>query len=141
MSSPPPIWSRGLITLAGDAAHASLPFLAQGAAMALEDAVVLARTLRRNGIADGFELYAGLRYSRTRRLTLACRKPDGTTTLRPGAENAQCACCGLAHRRVSSTSWLGSIATTPWQVIRRNFNAKLHGAATIALRTRHHPAA
>jgi 2-polyprenyl-6-methoxyphenol hydroxylase-like FAD-dependent oxidoreductase len=42
--------------------------------MSLEDAVVLARTLRRNGIADGFELYVRLRYERTRRLTLASRK-------------------------------------------------------------------
>jgi len=71
---PSTVWSRGRVTLAGDAAHASLPFLAQGAAMALEDAVVLARTLRRNGIADGLELYARLRYGRTRRLTLASRK-------------------------------------------------------------------
>ena len=52
-------WSHGRITLTGDAAHATLP-LAQGAAMALEDAAVLARTLRRNGIADGFELYSQL---------------------------------------------------------------------------------
>lgn len=36
-------WSRGPITLIGDAAHAMLPFLAQGGAMAIEDAVVLAR--------------------------------------------------------------------------------------------------
>jgi len=71
---PSPVWSRGRVTLIGDAAHATLPFLAQGAAMSLEDAVVLARTLRRNGISDGFELYVRLRYERTRRLTLASRK-------------------------------------------------------------------
>ncbi|MFO0994844.1 MAG: FAD-dependent monooxygenase [Hyphomicrobiales bacterium] len=71
---PSPVWSRGRVTLIGDAAHATLPFLAQGAAMSLEDAVVLARTLRRNGISDGFELYVRLRYQRTRRLTLASRK-------------------------------------------------------------------
>lgn len=71
---PSPVWSRGRVALIGDAAHATLPFLAQGAAMSLEDAVVLARTLRRNGISDGFELYVRLRYERTRRLTLASRK-------------------------------------------------------------------
>jgi len=71
---PEPVWSRGLVTLIGDAAHASLPFLAQGAAMALEDAVVLARTLRRNRIADGFDLYAKIRFPRTKRLTIASRK-------------------------------------------------------------------
>jgi salicylate hydroxylase len=35
---------------------------------------VLARTLRRNRIADGFNLYAKLRFPRTKRLTIASRK-------------------------------------------------------------------
>ncbi|MGC1578235.1 MAG: FAD-dependent monooxygenase [Beijerinckiaceae bacterium] len=38
-------WGKGLITLLGDAAHPMLPFLAQGAAMAIEDATVLAFAL------------------------------------------------------------------------------------------------
>ncbi|MBW0005856.1 MAG: FAD-dependent monooxygenase [Hyphomicrobiales bacterium] len=38
-------WGRGLVTLLGDAAHPMLPFLAQGAAMAIEDAAVLAIAL------------------------------------------------------------------------------------------------
>ena len=38
-------WSRGRVTLLGDAAHAMLPFAAQGAAMAIEDAEVLATAL------------------------------------------------------------------------------------------------
>ena len=44
-------WSRGRVALLGDAAHPTLPFLAHGAIMALEDAAVLARCLRkrRNG--------------------------------------------------------------------------------------------
>jgi salicylate hydroxylase len=44
---PPPLsrWSTALTTLLGDAAHPILPFLAQGAVMAIEDAVVLADTL------------------------------------------------------------------------------------------------
>jgi salicylate hydroxylase len=40
-------WSQGPVTLLGDAAHAMLPFLAQGAAMAIEDAAVLAQSLAR----------------------------------------------------------------------------------------------
>ncbi|MFC0527904.1 FAD-dependent monooxygenase [Phytohabitans kaempferiae] len=40
-------WSRGPVVLVGDAAHATAPTLAQGAAMAMEDAVVLADSLRR----------------------------------------------------------------------------------------------
>ena len=39
-------WSRGNTVLVGDAAHASLPNMGQGGAMALEDAVVLAESLR-----------------------------------------------------------------------------------------------
>jgi salicylate hydroxylase len=42
---PLPGWSRGRVTLAGDAAHPMMPFMAQGAAMGIEDAVVLARCL------------------------------------------------------------------------------------------------
>jgi salicylate hydroxylase len=38
-------WSRGHVTLLGDACHPALPFLAQGAAMAIEDAAMLARCL------------------------------------------------------------------------------------------------
>jgi salicylate hydroxylase len=38
-------WVRGRITLIGDAAHAMLPFLGQGAAMGVEDAIVLARCI------------------------------------------------------------------------------------------------
>ena len=39
-------WSQGRITLLGDAAHPMVPFMAQGACMAIEDAVVLARALK-----------------------------------------------------------------------------------------------
>jgi salicylate hydroxylase len=46
---PLPRWSRDRATLLGDAAHPMLPFLAQGAAMAIEDAVVLADLLAKGG--------------------------------------------------------------------------------------------
>lgn len=36
-------WSKGNATILGDAAHPMVPFMAQGACMAIEDAVVLAR--------------------------------------------------------------------------------------------------
>ena len=42
---PMAFWGQGRVTLLGDAAHPMLPFLGQGAAMAMEDAVVLARAL------------------------------------------------------------------------------------------------
>ena len=53
---PSPTWGRGLVTLLGDAAHPMTPDLSQGAAQALEDAVVLAASLR-----DASEPVAGLR--------------------------------------------------------------------------------
>ena len=42
---PLPFWSRGEIGLLGDACHPMVPFMAQGACMAIEDAVVLGRAL------------------------------------------------------------------------------------------------
>ncbi|MDP0880980.1 FAD-dependent monooxygenase, partial [Klebsiella variicola] len=42
---PLPAWSQDRITLLGDACHPMMPFMAQGAGMAIEDAVVLARNL------------------------------------------------------------------------------------------------
>ena len=48
MERPPrQTWSKGRITLLGDAAHATLPFLAQGAVMSIEDGVVLGRCLEK----------------------------------------------------------------------------------------------
>ncbi|MDX3904538.1 MAG: FAD-dependent oxidoreductase [Pigmentiphaga sp.] len=45
-------WHRGRVVLIGDAAHASTPFMGQGGAMALEDAVVLAKVLAGPGSLD-----------------------------------------------------------------------------------------
>ena len=45
-------WSKGHITLLGDAAHPMVPFMAQGACMAIEDAVVLSRVISGQPVAD-----------------------------------------------------------------------------------------
>jgi salicylate hydroxylase len=63
-----PRWSTARITLLGDAAHPMLPFLAQGANQAVEDAVVLAACLRRtgaDGVAGALRRYQELRRPRT----------------------------------------------------------------------------
>ncbi len=62
-------WSTRRATILGDAAHATLPYLAQGAAMAIEDGAVLARALRQCGdVADGLKLYERNRTARTARV-------------------------------------------------------------------------
>lgn len=64
-------WSRGSIGLIGDAAHAMLPFQAQGAVMAIEDAAVLAPLLMTApDAASAFARYATLRQSRVRRVQM-----------------------------------------------------------------------
>jgi len=58
-------WTRGRATLLGDAAHPMTPFLAQGAVMALEDAMVLARALQAAGDwREGLARYEAARRER-----------------------------------------------------------------------------
>jgi 2-polyprenyl-6-methoxyphenol hydroxylase-like FAD-dependent oxidoreductase len=60
-------WSQGRIVLLGDAAHATTPGVGQGAAQALEDAVVLADALTRGGsLAAALAAYENTRKPRTR---------------------------------------------------------------------------
>jgi salicylate hydroxylase len=66
--APLPQWGRGPVTLLGDAAHPMLPFLAQGAAMAIEDAAVLAHVI---GAAPGDVAAAMRRYEQARRPRVA----------------------------------------------------------------------
>jgi salicylate hydroxylase len=63
-------WGEGRVTLLGDAAHPTLPFLAQGACMAIEDALVLARCLADNlaDAAEALRRYEQLRIARTGRI-------------------------------------------------------------------------
>jgi salicylate hydroxylase len=63
-------WSRGCTTLLGDACHPTLPFLAQGAAMAIEDGYILARALAEHGQDphDALRRYENARKERTARV-------------------------------------------------------------------------
>ncbi|MGB8397855.1 FAD-dependent monooxygenase [Bradyrhizobium sp.] len=73
-------WSAGAVALLGDAAHAMLPFAAQGAAMAIEDAAVLAGCLSDSagenvaGIPAALRRYGRLRRSRVLRVQRAARQ-------------------------------------------------------------------
>ncbi len=59
-------WTEGRVTLLGDACHPTLPFLAQGAIMAIEDGLILARCLEAAGddVAGALQRYEGLRKER-----------------------------------------------------------------------------
>lgn len=67
-------WSKGRVTLLGDAAHPMLQYMAQGAAMAMEDAVCLAGELRNtHNLEQAFSRYQNKRYLRTGRVQLTAR--------------------------------------------------------------------
>jgi 6-hydroxynicotinate 3-monooxygenase len=73
---PLPRWSDGHVTLLGDACHPMTPYMAQGAAMAVEDAAVLSRCLQgvdRSGVADAFRRFESTRKPRTSRVQLSSR--------------------------------------------------------------------
>jgi 2-polyprenyl-6-methoxyphenol hydroxylase-like FAD-dependent oxidoreductase len=68
-------WSKGRVTLLGDAAHPMLQYLAQGAAMAVEDAVCLAEKVaaQPHDLPAAFEAYVQQRYLRTARVQIMAR--------------------------------------------------------------------
>ncbi|MEO6410460.1 MAG: 3-hydroxybenzoate 6-monooxygenase [Burkholderiaceae bacterium] len=69
-------WTFGRATLLGDAAHPTLQYLAQGACMALEDAVTLGEALRIHAgdFEAAFAHYARSRIARTARVVLSARE-------------------------------------------------------------------
>jgi salicylate hydroxylase len=72
---PLPQWTSGRVTLLGDAAHPTMPTLAQGANMAIEDGYVLARALAQHEDVDtALAAYLAARQPRTARVTLQSRQ-------------------------------------------------------------------
>ncbi|MEI9900064.1 MAG: FAD-dependent monooxygenase [Hyphomicrobium sp.] len=96
----PKHWTRGPIALLGDAAHPLLPFFAQGAVMALEDAVVVADALARQPSDVSAALQS---YERTRRrASSASRAPRGAmaASITSLGQRHWCAisCCDTCRR-------------------------------------------
>ena len=96
------VWHRGRIAVVGDAAHAMLPFLAQGATQAIEDAATLAAYARE---PDGLARYEALRRPRVDRVMAAVREiatrmhlPDGPRQRERDRR--------LAATRLSDQDWL-----------------------------------
>ena len=72
--SPLDTWSSRAVTLLGDAAHATLPFMASGAALAIEDARILQRALSQaDSIDAGLHLYQFNRLQRTAKVQAQSR--------------------------------------------------------------------
>lgn len=92
-----PRWSRGAVTLVGDAAHPVLPYLAQGAAFAIEDAAMLARYFAagRNDPATAFRTYENARRPRATRLQNTARRLGRIYHLRGPARLARNTALGL----------------------------------------------
>lgn len=79
-AAPKHTWTKGLVALLGDAAHPVLPYLAQGAALAIEDAAILAEEIL-NSPADlrkSFERYAIKRRPRAERVQRSARENGKT---------------------------------------------------------------
>jgi len=65
---PVPTWHRGRVVLVGDAAHATSPSSGQGASLAIESAVELARCVRDLPVAQAFVAYEGMRRARVEKV-------------------------------------------------------------------------
>ena len=71
---PLPVWTRGRVTMLGDAAHPMTPYLGQGACMAIEDGMVLGRAFAASAdLAEAFSRYEAARRDRANGVQLAAR--------------------------------------------------------------------
>ncbi|GAA0902639.1 FAD-dependent monooxygenase [Virgisporangium aurantiacum] len=90
-----PRWSRGMVLLVGDAAHATSPNMAEGAAMALEDAIVLADALTESRtLAVALTSFEERRRPRTGWVLAQTRRRDRLRVLPAGIRNAVLARAG-----------------------------------------------
>ena len=106
-------WTFGRATLLGDAAHPTLQYLAQGACMAMEDAVTLGEALR---VHDN-DFAQGLRRSTSARASPAppascCRRARWAASSTPRASSGWCATSSgrAARPSASTTRWSGCTA-------------------------------
>ena len=69
-------WGEGRVTMLGDAAHGMLQYMAQGACMAIEDAVTLGEAIKhcQGDVLQAFQLYEKSRIPRTARVVLSARE-------------------------------------------------------------------
>jgi 2-polyprenyl-6-methoxyphenol hydroxylase and related FAD-dependent oxidoreductases len=81
-------WRDGRVVLLGDACHPMLPFMAQGAAMAIEDAYVLSKSLKEHGDDIGLNHYQDARIPRTRAIQAMSKSNTSLFHMHGGAVGA-----------------------------------------------------
>jgi salicylate hydroxylase len=82
------VWTDGRVALLGDAAHPILPFLGMGAALGIEDAVILGRAMAQEpNPADAFQIYERARRDRANAILLESRQQGAIFDQGPGATN------------------------------------------------------
>nr|WP_087574868.1 FAD-dependent monooxygenase [Sphingomonas sp. CDS-1] len=103
---PLPTWSRGRVVLLGDAAHAMLSFMGQGAAQAIEDGAVLARCLDTLAPDIALSTYERTRRPRASQIQAASRANGVTFHLPDGAaqQERDAAMKGFMAREASQSS-------------------------------------
>jgi salicylate hydroxylase len=106
---PLPRWGEGAVTLLGDAVHPMLPFMAQGACQAIEDAAVLAACLRLvPEPARALRHYEDLRRERTAAVQLAARRNETLFHLPDGPEQE------ARDRQLAATSGEQTVHRNAW---------------------------
>ncbi|XUJ37513.1 FAD-dependent monooxygenase [Bradyrhizobium japonicum] len=105
-------WVDGRVVLLGDAAHPMLQDFAQGACMALEDAIWLAEELdeRKGDIAHALDRYRNARLLRTARVQLQAGSSALTSIIRPASTR----CCAISS--FARPAWSASARTWPGSI-------------------------
>jgi len=88
---PTEIWTSGRVTLLGDACHPMLPFTAQGACQAVEDAAILSRLLTEtdaDGVEDALACYERIRRPRTAKIQKQSRDNANLYHMADGPDQA-----------------------------------------------------
>ena len=120
--APLPVWTKDRIGLLGDACHPMLPYLAQGATMALEDAWVLGSELDvAPSLERGLMAYEARRAPRTARVQRAAARNGRIYHLGPGLREMANVALGIAGRVSPS----GMLARFDW----------LYGADVVSARS------
>jgi salicylate hydroxylase len=103
-------WSVGRVTLLGDACHPMLPFLAQGAAQAIEDGATLAGVLGKGGdVGQALRRYEDLRLPRTARIQTVAAGNKTRNHLPDGAEQVArdaAMATGAADWSIGASAWV-----------------------------------